>query len=291
MRFSVVIPTRSRPAQLAGCLEALTHLDYDGEFEVVVVDDRSSTPLDHLREMYATRLSLTFCQGEGKGPARARNVGAHKAQADFLVFTDDDCRPVTGWLRAYDRALQADSAAAWGGEIVAAPETGLCGSASQLLIDYLYGHADSVGRFFCSNNLAVSRQAFLALGGFDGSFELAAAEDREFCDRWGAARALRFSPDAVVVHHQAGSIVAFCRQHFRYGRGAFHYRARRRLHGLPEIRRYPAGFWAGMILFPFRRLRFASAAAAAALLLVSQTATAAGYVYERSRVGRPEGGL
>src|SRR5262249_60796243 len=67
--FTVIVPTRDRPAQLQGCLEALDRQDYPS-YEVVVVDD--------------TR---------GEGPAAARNAGAERARGELLAFTDDACRP------------------------------------------------------------------------------------------------------------------------------------------------------------------------------------------------------
>jgi len=47
MEFSIIVPTYNRPRQLADCLAALARLDYARDrFEVVVVDDGSSTPLE-----------------------------------------------------------------------------------------------------------------------------------------------------------------------------------------------------------------------------------------------------
>ena len=75
---SVIVPTRARPRHLAGCLSALRALDYPPErLEVIVMDDV-----------------------EGDGPAAARNRAAEGARGELLAFTDDDCRPVRGWLRA-----------------------------------------------------------------------------------------------------------------------------------------------------------------------------------------------
>lgn len=48
-RFSVIITTFSRPASLARTLAALARADYPhSEFEVIVVDDGGSEPLDEI---------------------------------------------------------------------------------------------------------------------------------------------------------------------------------------------------------------------------------------------------
>ena len=48
-RFSVIITTFNRPASLARTLAALARADYPhSEFEVIVVDDGGSEPLDEI---------------------------------------------------------------------------------------------------------------------------------------------------------------------------------------------------------------------------------------------------
>ena len=42
-------------------------------------------------------------------------------------------------------------------------------------------------RFFTSNNMGVSKQTFLEVGGFNADLRIA-SEDRELCDRWLTAR-------------------------------------------------------------------------------------------------------
>jgi hypothetical protein len=94
-------------------------------------------------------------------------------------------------------------------------------AASQGIVDYLYeyfGENSAPRRFFTTNNLVVPRAEFLELGGFDETFALAAAEDRDLCERWvGAGRDLEYAPDVVVDHAHALSFVRFNRQHFHYG--------------------------------------------------------------------------
>ena len=67
----------------------------------IVVDDgsRDATPavLEAARDR--GRLDLQVLQQErSRGPAAARNRGWRAARAAAIVFTDDDCEPVAGWL-------------------------------------------------------------------------------------------------------------------------------------------------------------------------------------------------
>ncbi|HEV2763340.1 MAG TPA: glycosyltransferase, partial [Pyrinomonadaceae bacterium] len=216
--FSVVVPTRARPAQLAACLDALARQEYPRErFEVVVVNDGGPEPSE-VFERFAGRLDATLVTQKHAGPAAARNTGARRARAPFLAFTDDDCRPDPVWLKALEARLRDAPGAAVGGRTVNALPRNLFSTASQSLTEYLYEYFDAAeGRaaFFTSNNLALSSELFRAVGGFDESFPLAAGEDRELCDRWRArGHRLTYAPDAVVRHAHALTLRSFCRQHF-----------------------------------------------------------------------------
>jgi len=111
----------------------------------------------------------------------------------------------------------------------------LFASASQLIIDHVYGYfnADPENAyFFASNNVLCSREQFLALGGFDRSFPRPGAEDRDFCDRWRMAGwPLIWRPGAYVEHRHPQPLPGFINLHARYGRGAYLYQARRRQRG------------------------------------------------------------
>ena len=290
--FSVVVPTRARPAQLAACLDALARQDYPREgFEVVVVDDGGPTPGGVL-ERFAGRLDVALVTRPHAGPAAARNAGARRARAPFLAFTDDDCAPDPGWLKALAAQLTETPDRLVGGRTVNALPRNLFSAASQSLTDYLYEYFDAArGRaaFFASNNLALAAEGFRAVGGFDESFPLAAGEDRELCDRWRArGRGLTYAPEAVVRHAHALTLGSFCRQHFNYGRSAVHFRRARASRGGGGVRVEPAAFYAGMLRHPFARAPRARASLLSALLAVSQAANAAGFFRERLRRGNGE---
>jgi glycosyltransferase involved in cell wall biosynthesis len=72
--FSIIIPTYSRPAQLASCLEALARqrLAMDS-FEVVVVDDGSPAPPEAVVRQFSERLVISLIAASHGGPAAARN--------------------------------------------------------------------------------------------------------------------------------------------------------------------------------------------------------------------------
>lgn len=227
--ISIIIPTYNRPRALARCLASLDSVDYPRErFDVVVVDDGSNSSLRDIIAKYSTCYRLYYLRQHNQGPATARNAGAEYAQGEFLAFIDDDCVMEPAWLREMARATAMSVDSLFGGHTTNALKTNIYSSASQTLVDFLYGYflvRKSPLRFFTSNNLMMRRKPFLEIGGFHGGFPLAAAEDRELSFRWiSRGGDLQFVPDAIVLHHHDMGFRSYLRQHFNYGRGALHFR-------------------------------------------------------------------
>jgi cellulose synthase/poly-beta-1,6-N-acetylglucosamine synthase-like glycosyltransferase len=289
LTFSVIIPTYDRPARLAACLEALAGLDYPREqYEVIVVDDGSPRPPHALVRECAERAGSTFrvtlVEQPHAGPATARNAGAAQARADFLAFTDDDCQPAANWLSELSARLIDHPYHIVGGRTLNAVTGNLFATASQLLVDCLYEQhrrrSTNTG-FFTSNNLAVARGAFQALGGFDETFPLAAGEDRELCDRWlGRGGRLVFAPGAIVHHTHALTLRGFWRQQRNYGRGAYHFhRVRARARQGP-VRLESRSFYLDLLRYPLGRFPILRALPLMALMTLSQVAIATGFFAE-----------
>lgn len=281
---SVIIPTFNRPERLADCLEALAVQDCD-DFEVVVVDDGSETPIAPVCEKFAPL--VRHVRQENTGPACARNTGAAAARGRFLAFTDDDCRPRQDWLRQLRSAHAGVQGRMVGGLVL----NGLAGnrfsSASQFLCDFLYDYFDAAGGhapFFTSNNLAMDRADFERLGGFDVSFGRAAAEDRDLGLRWRELGGqLVFADQAVVDHYHHLSFGSFWRQHSAYGAGAVHLHRVMKARSVPKPRFESFPFYWRLMTWPIRKqgLRRIDIAV---LMVLSQAAMVAGYVEEsRSR--------
>ncbi len=136
---SVIVPTYSRPKQLAACLTALSQLEYPADrFEVIVVDDGSTISPSDLVSSLSNRINIRLIVQRNGGPASARNMGAVEAKGEFLAFTDDDCLPASDWLtRLACRYLEGPEKAI-GGRTVNHLLENPYSTASQMLIEYLY---------------------------------------------------------------------------------------------------------------------------------------------------------
>ena len=62
--------------------------------------DQSDDDDAWLAERDRTDARLTVIRDDERGLSRARNVGWQRAEADWLVYLDDDCIPEPGWLEA-----------------------------------------------------------------------------------------------------------------------------------------------------------------------------------------------
>ena len=275
-RVTVVVPTRDRPDALARCLAALDAQDADG-VEVVVVDDRS-VARDAVHAVVAHSARARVVDGEGRGPAAARNLGARDAGSDIVCFTDDDCGPGPEWVRALATRIDA------GSMVVAGPTR--AGSwnpyvrASQIVTNHLVetSREDGTVGFAPTSNVAC-RRAVLDVVPFDEHFPTAAGEDRAWCDAVRVAgHAIDWSPAAWVVHTPDLDARSFLRQHARYGAGAYRY-----FRGAAEgpALRERARFTDDLV-----RRAFVEGFTVGALVLAAQGATAVGYAEEAIRARR-----
>jgi len=284
---------------LAECLESIARSDYPRDLlDVVIVDDGDADDSRPASAVLAVRdrLDVSLRQTSGRGPAAARNFGASEARGTILLFTDDDCRVDSRWLRSLSEPIRNAPTTAAGGRILNRLGDNRWSTASQRVIDlvYAYYNADpGQATFLASNNLAVHADAFRELGGFDERFRT--AEDRDFCRRWLAAgHELIYVPGAVVEHAHRLTGQDFVLQQFAYGRGAFHFHRTAAREGDSQARRV-RGFYADVPRLARRLVQEEGAGdgrriARVALEIGSwQLANAAGYAWEAIRAQRAGG--
>jgi cellulose synthase/poly-beta-1,6-N-acetylglucosamine synthase-like glycosyltransferase len=229
MFFSVVIPTYNRPERLAACLDSLTQLNYE-EWELIVVNDGGEQSFTAVSDRHHQLLPLRLVTINRRGPAAARNHGAKLARGRHLAFTDDDCRVPSDWLHRLAAQFQADPeiTAVGGRPLTPTPilqQPNAAGSRVwQFLNDFLNRYlvdAEGNALLLLSNNVAYRRDVFLATGGFNESFPLAAAEDMELSYRLLAhGYRQRYVPEITIWHEHQMSGWGHVQQQFRYGRGA-----------------------------------------------------------------------
>jgi GT2 family glycosyltransferase len=288
LSFSIVIPTHNRLRQLARCLDALAHIQYPRElWHVIVVDDASRVSPRDIVDARSKQLNLQLLGQAHAGPAAARNRGVHHAHGEIVAFTDDDCMPAPDWLNCLATASEKNPDCIIGGRTLNGLPDNLCATASQMLISYLYNYYNpdpNCARFFTSNNFAIPREQFIRAGGFDATYPHAAAEDREFCDRWlFLGGRMVYAPHAIVYHAHNLSLREFWQQHSYYGRGAVRFRRARARRQQESVQVEPFRFYVNLLRYPFVTLRGARAWSVVGLLMIAQVANALGFCLEAMR--------
>jgi len=216
---SVIVPAYNADAEIAACIEAVLAQDYRGRFEVVIADNGST---DRTREVVAAYPVRLVTETGTMGSYAARNRGLEAARGAVLAFTDADCVPGSGWLRAGLAALEREGAGVAGGDVVPAP------SASEQ-DRYLATRGTPSPRqplahpfrpFVPTANAFFRRAVFERAGPFNAA--LISGGDADMC--WRAADAgfgaPVFAPDAVVEHRARATVSDLMRQHFKWGVGA-----------------------------------------------------------------------
>jgi GT2 family glycosyltransferase len=192
-----------------------------------------------------------------------------------VAFTDDDCCHASDWLTRLEGYFEKYPKAMVGGRPVNTLRSNPFSIASQLLIDYLLFSANAVptaGSYL--NNIALPREEFVAMGGFDIAFSMS-AEDRDLCDRWvRSGKQIVFAPEILIGHAHQLNWRSYWKQHRNYGRGAFQH-LRKGIRG-PQ----PLGYYVRLLIFPFTREACGSAIRSSFLLGIAQVATAVGLLQE-----------
>ena len=193
LRLSAIVPATDSPATLARCQAAIAAAA-DGPDELIVVHE---------------------VNGDGPGPAAARNNGARGASGDVLVFVDSDVAVHTDAFTRIRAALERDRGLVGliGSYDDDPAARGLVSRFRNLLHHHV--HQDSAGPVgsFWSGLGAIRRDAFVLSGGFDADgFTVSSMEDVEFGMRLAADGArIELDPELLGTHLKGWSLASMVR--------------------------------------------------------------------------------
>lgn len=219
--LSVIVPCFEQATQLNTCLAALSSQDLVSDYEVIVVD---SGPDDRVAAVVADWPGVRLVRSDTKLlPGAARNLGVSKAASEIVVFTDADCVPDRGFLRAARDRLRRGARLATG-PVTDAPG-GFIAACDNLLqfADFSAGRPTGPATYAPGCNLAMRKLDFLAAGGFPDGL----AEDTRLSNavlaRW--PKGMVFDNAMRVAHAGRATLGALLEHHRGFG-------VSRALHGL-----------------------------------------------------------
>lgn len=206
--ISVVIPAYNAEATIAACVNALQGQDYEGQYEIIVVDDGSTDGTGRA----ARAAGATVIGARRARPAAARNAGIRVARGAIVCCTDADCAPRPDWLSQITAPFANPDVAACKGSY-ATRQREIVARFVQLEYEDKYDllrPQESID-FIDTYSAAYRRAVMLANGGFDERFDY--LEDQELSFRL-AARGCRmvFQEAAVVDHLHSATLRAYLRK-------------------------------------------------------------------------------
>lgn len=216
MKYSIIIPVYNRPEEANELLESLSKQTFR-DFEVIVVEDGSSTPCKEVCEKYEGKMPLHYLWKENGGPAPARNFGAEEAQGEFLIILDSDCVLPESYMEEVDKELAQKDSDAFGGPDRAHSSF----STTQKAINYamtsffttggIRGGKKKLDKFYPrSFNMGIRRSVYKNLGGFS---RMRFGEDIDLSIRiFEGNYSCRLFPEAWVWHKRRTDLKKFFKQ-------------------------------------------------------------------------------
>ena len=189
MFATIVIPTRSRPDDLARTLELLSECDSGSHAcEVVIVDNASDPPVTAPEELPNGWEVRTLVLPHNAGAA-GRNTAAAQAMGEWLLMLDDDSAPLdAGWIAAATSA-HIDTLAI----------------GAEVLLPNGRHEAGGLPEVVVGCGALIRRDAFLDCGGYDASFEYY-GEETDLCARCiEEGGRIEYDPRFRVLHRRSDS--------------------------------------------------------------------------------------
>jgi len=220
-RTAIIIPARSWNAELENLIGALRRQSIVAD-EIIVVTGTTDVGTN----LVMRNSTVETLRQSGVGPANARNFGAKHTSANVLVFLDLDFMPRSReWLAALLSNLTSPQAGIVSGRVVI-PK----GRISQRFARAMNGlgtpdygtedfHVDEPFHSFPGGNLAISRNTFDELLGFDESLPI--AEDLDLCIRaFRKGIPMIYSSRATAYHIHRRKLIELLRHGWNTGKGS-----------------------------------------------------------------------
>ena len=221
MKYSVVVPVYNRPDEVDELLQSLCEQTVK-DFEVIIVEDGSTSTCKDVCSKYAGILSLHYYAKENSGPGQSRNYGAERANGEYVIILDSDVVLPTSYLQAVEDELAQQPCEAFGGPDAAHPDfTPVQKAISYSMTSFfttggIRGGKAKLDKFYPrSYNMGIRRDVYQQLGGFT---KMRFGEDIDFSYRIvEAGYKPRLFPEAWVWHKRRTDFRKFFRQVYNSG--------------------------------------------------------------------------
>lgn len=218
-KISVIIPVKNNQDGISRLLDKFEEIFINKESpaEVIIVDNNSDIPL-RIKEKWSYNVILKSCSRIG--PAAARNEGASHATGEWLLFIDSDCIPSETTVHGY--CATGNVHAAYAGNISVKSKDKLSryyATQETLIPPKAIDGSKKRPDYLVTANCLVSKEAFVAVGGFDETFVLAGGEDIDLGFKLLRIGSLSYNWESIVYHTFDDGLLGFWKRFKRYGIG------------------------------------------------------------------------
>jgi len=101
VKISIIVSIRNEEKNINELISGLENLDYpDQNFEVIIIDDNSyDNTFIVLKNNISEKENFFVYKNDSEGKRGAITYGIKKSRFPFIMITDGDCKPETGWLK------------------------------------------------------------------------------------------------------------------------------------------------------------------------------------------------
>jgi len=225
IEISVVVPFFNAEDTILYCLDGIKNQKLK-PLEVILVDNNSSDNSANMVKQFIAQNGIEnihYFFEKKQGPSYARNCGVNHANGDIIAFTDSDCIPDPNWLNGILTAFTDPQIGAVAGRIVGYQGESLLDKFHAMFTlkgldkNQTFSDFTLVKGGFPTANLAVRKDVFNHIGGFDG-FMKTYGEDYDLCARiYHAGFRIQYTFDAVVYHKHRSTLKGTWIQSFGFG--------------------------------------------------------------------------
>jgi cellulose synthase/poly-beta-1,6-N-acetylglucosamine synthase-like glycosyltransferase len=237
---SIIIPCKDEGEHIGAALDDLAGQDYPQErCQIIVIDDRSVDSTGDVARSKTgqftnlTVLTIESCPPDVSPKKHAIQQGLKEATGEILVTTDGDCRFKPGWISSLISCFSMDVGVVTGLTVFDRDRKEPFWQKMQQT-DYLSHSFFAAGAiandaaFNCNgSNLAIRREAFEAIGGYDQFQQVVTGDDTLLIQhiRRDGKWKIHFCtyPDSVVRSWPEETPRQVFNQRLRWGSGGFSY--------------------------------------------------------------------
>ena len=226
---SVIVAIHNGETSLVNLISDLQQQEYEGQFEIILVDDNSSDNTEQvIKNIVEDNEKFKYVHSsEGKVnltlKKRALDAGIKNASFEILLFTDVDCRISKKWIKTMASAFKTETEYVIGLSKVIPSNSWISQFQSldfQMLETASLGMAALGIPWACTGqNQAYRKRLFEEVGGFDKISNLLQGDDTLFlqlCRKAGAKTSYVYDQNSVVTSRTENILAGFLKQRMRW---------------------------------------------------------------------------